>query len=94
MRNTLIASCNTTAGELIVKSGGKANQMNSDVNKTTLGELKVVKCESKTIPSFSEYIKSGFKISLVGAIDFTYSNGTASNPTSLHYVNSTGKSSN
>ena len=51
-----------------------------------LGELKIIKCESKTSPSFSEYLKAGFKISMIGAIDFTYSNGNASNPTSLHYV--------
>jgi hypothetical protein len=51
-----------------------------------LGELKIIKCVSKTTPSFSDYLKAGFKISLIGAIDFTYSNGNASNPTSLHYV--------
>ena len=60
--------------------------MFSPKDKTQLGELKVVKCESKTIPSFSEYMTSGYKISLIGAIDFTYSNGTASNPSSLHFV--------
>jgi hypothetical protein len=60
--------------------------MSSPLISKPLGELKVVKCESKIVPSFSEYIKAGFKISLIGAIDFTYSNGTASNPSSLHYV--------
>ena len=38
------------------------------------------------IKSFAEYMREGVQISLIGAIDFTYSNGGASNPCSLHYT--------
>ena len=57
-----------------------------DEQDRPLATLKVNRCEMKTVPSFSEYLKHGFKISLVGAIDFTYSNGNPTNPTSLHYT--------
>ena len=60
--------------------------MPSPHSNRSLGELKDVKCETKIVPSFFEYIKAGFKISLIGTIDFTYSNRTTRNPSSLHYI--------
>jgi len=36
-------------------------------------------------PSFVDYLRSGWQISLVAAIDFTGSNGHPSHPNSLHY---------
>lgn len=38
------------------------------------------------VPTFSEYLRDGYEISLIGAIDFTYSNGLQTNPSSLHHV--------
>lgn len=37
-------------------------------------------------PQFIEYLRSGWAISLVAAIDYTASNGEPSNPRSLHYL--------
>ena len=36
-------------------------------------------------PTFLDYLRSGWQISLVGAIDYTASNGNPSNPSSLHF---------
>ena len=37
-------------------------------------------------PSFLDYLRSGIKISIVGAIDYTASNGNPSSSSSLHYL--------
>jgi hypothetical protein len=37
-------------------------------------------------PSFVDYLRSGVQVSLVGAVDYTASNGNPSNPQSLHYL--------
>lgn len=39
------------------------------------------------IPNFIDYLRSGWGISLMVAIDFTGSNGAVHLPTSLHYLN-------
>lgn len=72
----------TSLGELEMSSG-KTLQMQTNTN-TPLGVLKVHGVEIKKLPTFSEYLQSGYQISLIGAIDFTFSNGNPSNPTSLH----------
>jgi hypothetical protein len=37
-------------------------------------------------PTFVDYLRSGWAISMVCAIDYTASNGNPSSPTSLHYL--------
>jgi len=37
-------------------------------------------------PTFVDYLRSGWSVSMVGAIDYTASNGEPSNPNSLHYM--------
>ena len=37
-------------------------------------------------PSLVDYLRSGWSISVCGAIDYTDSNGTPTNPSSLHYL--------
>ena len=46
--------------------------------------MKVEKCSLQPIPTFSDYLKFGHEVSLIGAIDFTYSNGPPSLSSSLH----------
>jgi len=46
--------------------------------------VRVNHCIASPIPSFSQYVQAGYQISLIGAIDFTFSNGAPSNPVSLH----------
>ena len=40
----------------------------------------------KIKPSFIDYLRSGWEVSLTLAIDYTASNGETSNPNSLHYM--------
>ena len=37
-------------------------------------------------PGFVDYLRSGWQISLVAAIDYTASNGNPSDPSSLHFL--------
>lgn len=37
-------------------------------------------------PTFVEYLRSGWGVSLVAAIDYTQSNGNPTSPNSLHYL--------
>ena len=83
MINTEVAYIMTTLGDLELASGGKTLQMFTPKN-TPLGLLKVHGVDIKKLPTFSDYLQSGYQISLIGAIDFTFSNGSPSNPTSLH----------
>jgi len=41
------------------------------------------------VPTFPEYLRSGWEINLVVAIDFTASNGDPHNSDSLHYLGGT-----
>jgi hypothetical protein len=42
--------------------------------------------EWAALPTFSDYLRDGYQVSLIGAVDFTYSNGLQSNPSSLHHT--------
>jgi hypothetical protein len=85
MVNTEVCHCITSLNELKSSmNGGKLQLKNAEGNN--VAKLIVSKCETENIPSFTDYLKADYKISLIGAIDFTYSNGMPSNPTSLHYT--------
>lgn len=43
-----------------------------------------------TKPSFIDYLRGGLQLNMVVAIDFTASNGIASQPSSLHFLNPQG----
>lgn len=86
MVNTEIVSCMTSLEEIMKAVGTAGVDMKSTAKGTNLGKLKVHSCNSETIPSFTDYLKDGWEIALIGAIDFTYSNGNPSNPTSLHHL--------
>jgi hypothetical protein len=84
MENTEIASCTSTLDN--IKSVVGAGLFINDSHGVRKGTLQVQKCECTPIKSFAECIKEGVQISIIGAIDFTYSNGDASNPSSLHNI--------
>ena len=48
--------------------------------------MQVVHCEYENVPTFTDYRGDGYDISLIGAIDFTYSNGLQNNPNSYHHI--------
>ncbi|XP_026445081.1 protein BONZAI 3-like [Papaver somniferum] len=59
--------------------------------KKLKGQLFVDKFIQKTQYSFLDYISSGFELNFMVAIDFTASNGDPHSPTSLHYIDPSGR---
>ena len=78
LNNTEFHSATTTINDL--ESG-----------KTTLDVARGATClfdgfQVRIKPSFVDYLRAGWEVSLTLAIDYTASNGEPSNPTSLHYL--------
>lgn len=48
--------------------------------------LRVHSTKQTPIPAFADYLKSGHQVSLIGAVDFTFSNGPCNLSSSLHYL--------
>ena len=90
MVNQEICHCVTTLNELKIKARENAKLQLINNEGKNVAKLAVNKCDCESIPSFTDYIKAGWQISLIGAVDFTYSNGMPSNPTSLHYTGGNG----
>ncbi|KAI3855922.1 hypothetical protein MKX03_027466 [Papaver bracteatum] len=59
--------------------------------KKLKGQLFVDKFIQKTQYSFLDYISSGFELNFMVAVDFTASNGNPHSPTSLHYIDPSGR---
>lgn len=59
--------------------------MNKKVGSCKLNDFNVV-----YVPSFTEYLRSGWNIKLHIAIDYTASNGDLSDPRSLHQFSNGG----
>jgi len=58
-----------------------------DVNKKKkMGDLKLAQSQLIERPSFIDYLRGGEQLNMMIAIDFTGSNGTPTNPSSLHYI--------
>ncbi|OVA12550.1 C2 calcium-dependent membrane targeting [Macleaya cordata] len=55
------------------------------------GQLFVDRFSEKTRYSFLDYISSGFELNFMVAVDFTASNGNPHLPTSLHYIDPSGR---
>eukprot|EP01039_Chlorochromonas_danica_P004769 gene4769-5229_t len=63
-------------------------------NYVNSGTLVAANVHIEHHPTFAEFIAGGCEISLVVAIDFTGSNGDPSQSSSLHYIDSTGRTQN
>eukprot|EP01039_Chlorochromonas_danica_P004770 gene4770-5230_t len=63
-------------------------------NYVNSGTLVAANVHIEHRPTFAEFITGGCEISLVVAIDFTGSNGDPSQSSSLHYIDSTGRTQN
>ena len=57
-----------------------------DLNAQGGGQISMENFSVMERPSFVDYLRSGWQISLSVAIDFTGSNGHPSQPSSLHYL--------
>ncbi|KAI3968490.1 hypothetical protein MKX01_007800 [Papaver californicum] len=81
--------------KLYVGKLGENFHMPSSTRKGHIKELKgqlfVDKFIQKTQYSFLDYISSGFELNFMVAIDFTASNGDPHSPTSLHYIDPSGR---
>lgn len=54
--------------------------------KKKTGDLKITQHQVIEKPSFIDYLRGGEQLNMMIAIDFTGSNGTPTNPSSLHYI--------
>lgn len=54
------------------------------------GKLILESFDFVPTPNFVDYLKSGLQLNLVTAIDFTASNGSPQQPSSLHYYGGSG----
>ncbi|KAI3951061.1 hypothetical protein MKW92_031589, partial [Papaver armeniacum] len=80
--------------KLYVGKVGENLQIQSSRNgnvKKLKGQLFVDKFIQKTQYSFLDYISSGFELNFMVAVDFTASNGEPHSPTSLHYIDPSGR---
>lgn len=91
-KHEYICHCVTSLSQLIEMEGGevmltnekKAAKKGSKYKGS--GHLVINQCQMIEKPSFIEYLRGGWAISLAVAIDFTASNGEPSDPRSLHYM--------
>lgn len=89
-----ICGMTTSLAQLMEHEGGKKpidliNEKKQEKHKKKYknsGTLLVNQCQLVEKPSFMDYLRSGWTISLSAAIDFTASNGEVSDPRSLHYT--------
>lgn len=86
MENKIAASVNTTLHKLTESQIKKESVQLVKPNGIEFGKIEVQSIEMTKIATFAQYIADGTQIALIGAIDFTYSNGATCNPSSLHYV--------
>lgn len=85
--HTLWAFVKTSLDSL--ERGDLVHKMLDETEKMIEGcTLNVANFLKKQRPSMGEFLRSGWKISLNVAIDFTASNGDPTEPKSLHYINS------
>jgi hypothetical protein len=77
MENTEVAYIETTLADLFTAvDGRKIPVVASSASFVTINaSMQVVHCEYENVPTFTDYRGDGYDISLIGAIDFTYSNG-------------------
>lgn len=78
-----IGDCQLTLSDL--KSGKKEWELSNPKKKKKTGTLKIVQFAIKEKYSFIDYIRGGEHLSVIVAIDFTGSNGSPNQPSSLHY---------
>jgi hypothetical protein len=84
-----IGEAEFTMEDVLVKEKRKFELYNFQKKKNS-GTLELMKFESKENFSFVSYLRGGWQLSVICAIDFTGSNGIVTSPSSLHALNSTG----
>ena len=92
-KNKYICGTTTSVESMINLSGGgtieMVNEKKAEKKKKKYknsGILNIIQCNVIEKPSFIQYLRGGWSISLSVAIDFTASNGDVIDPSSLHYI--------
>uniref|UniRef100_K3X660 C2 domain-containing protein n=1 Tax=Globisporangium ultimum (strain ATCC 200006 / CBS 805.95 / DAOM BR144) TaxID=431595 RepID=K3X660_GLOUD len=91
-RHQLIGVCTMTAAELVsgekqrVDLINRERQLKKGKRYKNSGVLKLLHVECFKQHTFAEFLRGGCEISLIVGIDYTASNGAASDPQSLHYI--------
>lgn len=91
MENREICHFTATFAELCHNYAGETKGKFELKSSIPGGIIKGASCTFKNfhwlrVPTFSDYLRDGYQVSLIGAVDFTYSNGLQSNPSSLHHT--------
>lgn len=79
MLNTEVCSLTTNLNALKDLSSDKTLPLFNS-QKKHCSDFKVNSMLVEPLQNFGDYLKSGYKVELMGAIDFTYSNGDVSSP--------------
>ena len=77
-RDKIINQIQTTVAQI------EAGDQKFEANAGSEVEIKGFELVGK--PNFLDYLKGGWSISVVGAIDYTASNGSKNSSSSLHYL--------
>lgn len=91
-RHQLIGVATMTAGELVTGEKprleliNRERQLRKGKRYKNSGVLKVVQVESFKMHTFAEFLRGGCEISLIVGIDYTASNGSPYDQSSLHYL--------
>lgn len=91
-RHQHIGVATMTAAELVagekrsVDLINRERQLKKGKRYKNSGVLKIVNVECFKQHTFAEYLRGGCEISLIVGIDYTASNGSPGDPTSLHYI--------
>lgn len=82
MTNSEVCSCTTSLNALQMHNSTMPIALKDESGKK-VAEL-MISATIKDLPRYIDYLQAGYKMNLIGAIDFTYSNGHPSSPNSLH----------
>ncbi len=84
-KHQFIGACELSMKQVLVDKVMSFALMNS-IKKKKAGDLKISQCQINEKPTFIDYLRGGEQLNMMIAIDFTGSNGTPTNPVSLHYI--------
>ena len=86
----LIGQCTFTVDE-ILNQEKREFVLNNPEKKKKPGLVQIQKFSIENVPTFLDYLRGGVQLNVMVAIDFTASNGSPSQSSSLHYRNTNGQ---
>ena len=86
------AIVSNSTGKILHETVTSVSELESGRTQLSAGgttNVSVLQLQVYQRPTFVEYLRAGWGVSLVAAIDYTASNGDPSSKSSLHYIGST-----